>query len=256
MRQRNSSYPINFVVTFTPVVKYLMIVNVVLWLVGTIILQGYVFDQNYVFQWLGLVPSGTVFQFKLWQPLTYMFFHSSHLNHLLFNMLLLWWVGCQLENTLGSKRFLKYYLVCGVGAALLYLAVLFGIYGFIGLADTSILHNPVIGASGAVFGLLLAYGMYHGDNVVYFLMLFPMKARYFVGILALMETFVLLNAGFSGPVANLAHVGGILVGFVYLMSEKWWMKKQTDKLLKKATAPGQRRLKLVVDNEKKTQTFH
>lgn len=254
MRSRNTSYPINFVVTFTPIVKYLMIINLVLWLVGTIILQGYVFNENYVFQWLGMVPNSTVFGFKLWQPLTYMFFHSSQLNHILFNMLLLWWVGSQLETTFGSRRFLKYYLVCGVGAALLYLVVLYGIYFFFGLSNTSILYQPVIGASGAVFGLLLAYGIYHGETVVYFLMLFPMKAKYFVALLGLMELFVLVNSGFAGPVANLAHLGGFIVGFLYLMFERWWMRKQTDRLFKKST--GQRRLKLVVDNEKKTQTFH
>jgi membrane associated rhomboid family serine protease len=240
-------------VQFTPIVKILLIVNIVLWLVGTVILQGYVLDNNYVFYWLGMIPNSTVFQFKLWQPMTYMFFHSSHINHILFNMLLLWWVGSQIELTMGSKRFLRFYLTCGVGAGLLYLTVLYGLYFTIGLENTRVLYDPVIGASGAVFGLLVAYALFHGENVIYFMMLFPMKAKYFVALLIIIECYVLLSQGFSGPVANLAHLGGIAVAFLYFYIEKWWMRRLTNKLLKTPTA---RRLKLVVDNERKTETFH
>lgn len=249
---KSSTYNVNFVVQLTPVVKALMIINVCFWLVGTVILQGYVLDQNYIFEWLGLVPNSTVFGFKFWQPLTYMFFHSENLNHILFNMLLLWWVGSQIEITFGSRRFLKFYLCCGAGAALLYLVVLYSIYFLIGFKENSILYSPVIGASGAVFGLLVAYAIYHGETVVYFMMLFPMRAKYFVSLLVLMELFVLVTAGFSGPVANLAHLGGIIVAFVYLQVEKWRMRRLTNKLLRSSD----RKLKLVVDNERKTHTFH
>lgn len=261
MRPTQTGFPMNFVVQMTPIVKYLMMVNVAFWLLGTILLQGYVLDHNYIFDWLGMVPNSTIFQFKLWQPLTYMFFHSSHLNHILFNMLLLWWVGSQLEITMGSKRFLRFYLTCGAGAGVLYLAILYTIYYGFGLADTSILFSPVIGASGAVFGLLVAYAMFHGENVVYFMMIFPMKAKYFVSLLVLMEVFVLMTAGFSGPVANLAHLGGIIVAFIYFYGEKWLMKRHRDNFFKKNLKQTNRRLKLVVDNErdrsrKDDPTFH
>ncbi len=253
MRNRTTTLPINFVVEFTPIVKILLIINVALWLLGTIFLQGYIFDQNYVFYWMGLIPNSTLFQFKFWQPFTYMFFHSAQLNHILFNMLLLWWVGGQLEKTMGPRRFLKFYLTCGVGAGLLYLAVLYSIYFFIGLSNTSILFSPVIGASGAVFGLLVAYAIFHGENIVYFMMIFPMRAKYFVGLLILMECYVLMSNGFDGPVANLAHLGGIVVAFLYFFYERWWMKRVTNKIVKNATTP--RKLKLVVDNDKK-EVFH
>lgn len=253
MRPKSTSYPINFVVQMTPIVKYLLIINVAMWLIGTIILQGYVFDKEYVFYWMGMVPEATVFQFKLWQPLTYMFFHSSHINHILFNMLLLWWVGSQIEITMGSKRFLRFYLACGAGAGILYLIILYSIYFMFGLSNDTILGSPVIGASGAVFGLLVAYAMFHGESIVYFMMLFPMKAKYFVTLLVLMEFFVLVTSGFSGPVANLAHLGGIIIAFIYFFVEKWWMRRLTDKFFKNNS---NRRLKLVVDNEKKTHTFH
>ncbi len=252
MRNQTSTYNVNFVVQLTPVVKYLMIINTGLWLGITMILQNYILKSNVVFDWLGIVPESTVFKFMFWQPLTYMFLHSSHINHILFNMLLLWWVGSQIEITLGSKRFLKFYLACGVGAGVLYLTLLYLINVVFGISNPEIFYSPVIGASGAVFGLLVAYAFYHGENVVYFMMLFPMRAKYFVGILILLETFVLITSGFEGPVANLAHLGGIIIAFIYIYSERWWMRKQTNKFLKKTD----RKLKLVVDNERKTQTFH
>ncbi len=253
MRPRTTSFPINFVVQFTPVVKILLLFNIALWLIGTVILQGYVLEGNYVFYWLGMIPNATVFQFKFWQPLTYMFFHSANLNHILFNMLLLWWVGSQIELTIGSKRFLRFYLTCGVGAGLLYLMILYGIYFIFGLENTKVLYEPVIGASGAIFGLLVAYAMFHGENIIYFMMLFPMKAKYFVGLLILIESYVLLSQGLSGPVANLAHLAGIAVAFLYFYFEKLWLRRLTNRLLKN---PASRRLKLVVDNAKKSETYH
>ncbi len=253
MRNSTSTYNVNFVVQLTPVVKYLMIVNAGLWVLATLILQSYVFKNTIIFDWFGMVPNSTVFGFKLWQPFTYMFLHSSHINHILFNMLLLWWVGSQIEITMGSRRFLKFYLACGVGAGLLYLLILYFIYYVFGVENANILTSPVIGASGAVFGLLVAYAVFHGENIVYFMMLFPMRAKYFVSILILLEVFVLVTAGFEGPVANLAHLGGIIIAFVYLYSERWWMRSQTNKFLKKNNS---KHLKLVVDNERKAKIFH
>lgn len=250
-----SSRQISFTVPqVTPVVKYILIINLVCWLVGVVILQGYVFEQKYIFHWLGMIPESTVFEFKLWQPLTYMFFHSPELNHILFNSLLLWFIGSPIEITLGSKYFLRYYLVCGVGAALLYISVLYGLYYLVGMNSDQILYNPVVGASGAVFGLLVAYGILHGDNIIYFLMLFPMKAKYFVSILVLIELYVLMTSGFSGPVANLAHIGGIVVGFFYLwgttLYRKRFKRRMSGRLFRSTD------LKLISNNRKKKFTYH
>ena len=253
MQHRSSQMSFS-VPQITPVVKYLLIINVLCWLIGVVILQGYVFEQKHIFYWLGMIPESTVFDFKLWQPLTYMFFHSPELNHILFNSLLLWFIGSSIEVTLGSRHFLKYYLVCGVGAAWLYIAVLYGLYYFVGMNSTQILYSPVVGASGAVFGLLVAYGILHGDNIIYFLMLFPMKAKYFVSILVLIELYVLMTSGFSGPVANLAHVGGIIVGVLYLWLETLRRKFQRQRSHRSENS----NLKLIINNKKKKNniTYH
>lgn len=240
------------VIPMTPVVKALLIINVVLWLLAVVVLQGMVLKNGDVFAWFGMIPQSVIFEFKLWQPFTYLFLHSAQLTHILFNMLLLWWVGSQIELTMGSKKFLTYYLVCGVGAGILYLLVVFGVYLFMPSMAT-VMHTPVVGASGAVFGLLLAFAIFHGEEVVYFMMLFPMKAKYFVCLLILIELFVISTSGLSGPVANLAHLGGIVVGFSYLMLQTHLKKRQKKRWFRK----NGRNLRLVVDNDKdKNQTYH
>lgn len=247
----------NFVVKITPVVKYLLIINIAIWIFAILIGQGYVLKNEFFFDWFGLIPNQTIFNFKFWQMFTYMFIHSPHLNHILFNMLLLWWVGGQLETTMGSKNFLKYYLVCGVGAGILYLVILYGVFFTIGLGTSNVLNSPVIGASGSIFGLLMAFAIFHGENVVYFMMLFPMRAKWFVALLVLIEVFVLMSSGVSGPVANLAHLGGIIVGFIYLMYETRRRQQQGKKVKKRSHKSDDRRnLRLVVDNEKKKPTYH
>lgn len=241
------------VIQMTPVVKALMIINVAIWILGVIILQNWILKQGFLFDLFGLIPNKTVFGFRFWQPFTYLFFHTAEITHILFNMLLLWWVGSQIELTMGSKKFLIYYLVCGVGAAFLYLAVIFGVYYLFGLGSSSgVLQTPVVGASGAIFGLMLAFAIFHGEEIVYFFMIFPMKAKYFVGLLVLIELFVLSNTGLSGPVANLAHLGGIVVGFIYLSIQTYRKKRAKKQWFNR----NGRNLRLVVDNDKKDPTYH
>lgn len=252
------------VVQMTPVVKTLLIVNLAIW-VGLVLLLPFVmrmipgspewaslFTTKNIFDWLGLVPKAFTSDFKLWQPFTYLFLHSPDLTHILFNMLLLWWVGSQIERTLGSKQFLRYYLTCGVGAAFLYLLVV-GAFELFGSAAGPVAGMPVVGASGAIFGLLLAFAIFHGEEVVYFMMIFPMRAKYFVGILVLIELFVISSTGLSGPVANLAHLGGIFVGLIYLWTQTYLKQRAKQKWFRK----NGRNLRLVVDNEKKkNNTYH
>jgi len=158
---------------------------------------------------LGLIPSTVFPGLQVWRLVTYMFLHGSF-SHILFNMLALWMFGGTLERGWGSRYFLKFYFVTGIGAGLL--TVLFSLLPF-GFAF-SLYHANVIGASGAIYGLLLAYAIYFPDSPIYLYFLFPVPARIFVAILGAMAFFSSLG-GASG-VANATHLGGLLVGYLYL----------------------------------------
>jgi membrane associated rhomboid family serine protease len=228
---------------FTRVVKAIVIANVICWVVLVLVLQGMVMGGSSIFATLGLVPGRVVHDFFLWQPFTYMFLHSNNIFHILFNMLVVWMFGSELESQWGDRFFLIYYLVCGVGAGILYTLAIVA-YSLIS-GDVLAMATPVVGASGAVFGLILAYGIVFGERVVHFMMIFPMKAKYFALILGLVEFVTMLNSGVSGQVANLAHLGGLISGFLFLnVWVKWRRSRQ-----KSAPKRG-RNLKLVVDNEK------
>ena len=151
--------------------------------------------------------------FHSYHLVTYMFLHGGF-SHLFFNMFALWMFGRTLEYELGSKRFLTYYMVCGIGAALIqYLTAL--AFGELPLM--------LVGASGAVMGLLLAFGVMHPNAVIMLLIPpIPMKAKWFVIIYAVIELF--LGWRGVGNVAHFAHVGGMLWGFLLL---QWWKRRGT-----------------------------
>lgn len=152
---------------------------------------------------LGLRPEWVIERGWVWQPLTYMFVHGGFF-HLLFNMFVLWMFGGEIERMWGSSEFLRYYVLCGLGAAAL---------SFMGFYD-----RTVVGASGAVFGILIAFGMLFPNRYIFLWFLIPIKAKYLVGGLAVIEILAGIS-GRGGSVAHLAHVGGMVVGFAYL---KWW----------------------------------
>jgi membrane associated rhomboid family serine protease len=144
-------------------------------------------------------------EFQVWQLLSYGFLHGG-LNHIFFNMFGLWMFGRDIEGVLGTKRFLIYYLTCVVGAAIVQLTVA-GLQGGI---------YPTVGASGGVFGLLLAYAMFFPNRTV--MLLFPpipMKAKYFVLGYGLLELYLGVS-GRNPGVANFAHLGGMFFGFILL----------------------------------------
>jgi membrane associated rhomboid family serine protease len=157
---------------------------------------------------LGLRPIFVVRNFWIWQLVTYMFLHGS-LFHILFNMLALWMFGGELERVWGTRYFLKFYFVTGVGAGIL--TVLFSLLPF-GFARDVYVSN-IIGASGAIFGLLLAFALYFPDRPI-LLLIFPVQAK----IAVLIMGGIALYSSFSsyGGVANATHLGGLLVGYVYL----------------------------------------
>jgi membrane associated rhomboid family serine protease len=183
-------------------VKWLLIVNCAIFLVQFFAANLFGLEP---FRGFGLSPI-KVLEGRIWQLFTYMFIHGN-LWHLLINMLMLWMFGMDLERDWGTRRFLQYYFVCGVGAGLCVLAL--------GLAaGGASMFEQTIGASGAIFGLLLAFGVLYPDRQVLMFLLFPMKAKYFVMIMGAIEFLYTFqpNTGIS----NIAHLGGMLFGYVFL----------------------------------------
>ena len=206
----------------TPVVKNLLIINVLIFISQIALIQGFSisgfpdyydflkrrvpgpdereFLQNNLFLGRNLFNVG----FKPWQIISHMFMHGS-LTHLFFNMLPLVIFGTTLERVWGSKRFLQYYILCGIGAFFIY---------------SLFAPNPVLGASGAVFGLLLAFGMLFPNTEL--MLLFPpipIKAKYFVILYGLLELSMAMSNNQGDNVAHVAHLGGMVIG--YILIKKW-----------------------------------
>jgi membrane associated rhomboid family serine protease len=175
-----------------------------------------------------LIPYHVTHDFWLWQLATYMFLHGGVL-HLFFNMLMLWMFGNVLEAQWGSAEFLKYYFICGIGAAVT--SVLFGTFHLLGANPLT----PTIGASGAIFGLLVAFGMVYPEAVVYVWFFIPMTARSMAVVFGALELVLTLSSSRSG-VAGFAHIGGMLTGYLYL---KWgWRMRNPFRSLSRAVAGG------------------
>jgi membrane associated rhomboid family serine protease len=158
---------------------------------------------------LGLQPASVVRQFWLWQLGTYMFLHGG-LFHILFNMLALWMFGAELERIWGTRFFLKFYFITGIGAGLL--TVLFSFLPF--TFARQLYDSVIIGASGAIYGLLLAYALYFPERPIYMWFVFPIPAKIFVLIMGAIAFYASLSQ--VGGVANATHLGGLVVGYAYL----------------------------------------
>ncbi|MBM3778646.1 MAG: rhomboid family intramembrane serine protease [Acidimicrobiia bacterium] len=160
--------------------------------------------------WFGLRPADVFGGLMIWQPVTYMFLHGG-LFHILFNMLALWMFGTELERMWGSRYFARYYFAAGVGAAVttLLLAWLPGPFG------AGLYQSLTIGASGAVYGVLLAYALYFPNRPIYMYFFFPIPAKYFVMIIG--GIALLSSVGQSGGgVAHSTHLGGLIAGYLFL----------------------------------------
>ncbi len=230
-----------------PVVKNLLIINGLFFL-ATIAAQSYGIDLT---EMLGLhIPQSDYF--KPHQLVTYIFMHGGF-NHILFNMFALWMFGSSLENYWGGKRFLIYYMITGLGAGFIHLGVqewqLFSVMGQLtadqielvqseGAAALQIGQNytdvlmakynlllniPTVGASGAVFGLLLAFGMMFPNSQIYLYFLFPIKAKYFVILYGLFELYSGISNNPGDNVTHFAHLGGMIFGYILI---KYWQKNQ------------------------------
>jgi membrane associated rhomboid family serine protease len=195
---------------FPPVIKTLLISNVAVFLFVNLLSGAFTVGGASLSAVLSsifaLCPLGT--GFEPWQLITYLFMHGSFI-HLLFNMFALWMFGMELENDWGSKKFLTYYALCGIGAGLsnLFIGPLFGPAA------------PTVGASGAIYGVLIAFGMIYPDRPIFVYFLLPIRARYFIILFMAMEIY----AGVTGTqqgVAHFAHLGGAAVGLVYLLVDR------------------------------------
>lgn len=190
----------------TPIIRALLYANVGVFLFemffGKLRLAGVPIDA-YIARYFYLWPLNSG-NFYPWQLVSYMFLHGSFM-HIAFNMLALWMFGSQFEILWGPKKFLTYYFLCGLGGAVahLFISPLLGGSG------------PLIGASGAIFGLLIAYGLLFPDQLVFVFFLLPMKAKYAIGLFVVLE---FMSVGAADNVGHLAHLGGAVVGLIYLLA--------------------------------------
>lgn len=183
----------------TPAVKTLLIANVAVFLFQYV---AGALTQARLDRLFGLVPFEVTHHLFLWQLVTYMFLHGG-LLHIGFNMLALWMFGTELESLWGTRRFTRFYFITGIGA---------------GICSTLAAWNsfiPIIGASGAIYGLLAAYGILFPERTILLYFVIPIKAKYFVILMGLLAFWSSVTASGSG-VAHVAHLGGMLFGWLYL----------------------------------------
>ncbi|MFC1513638.1 rhomboid family intramembrane serine protease [candidate division KSB1 bacterium] len=196
------NYEMNFGLRITPGVKNLLIANCIVYF-----LQALGFIPVQIF---GIVPYKVTHEFFIWQLFTYMFLHGSTF-HILINMFVLWMFGTEIEKHWGTREFYKYYFFTGVGAGLF--NVLFQPNGMF----------VIVGASGAIYGLLLAFGLMFPNRLILLYFFFPIKAKYLVLIFGAISFFSAFGATDDG-IAHFAHLGGLVAGFFYLKLD-WKTKK-------------------------------
>lgn len=190
-------YRFSFGYGLPPMVKNLMIIMGAIFLLQMLV-------GGWMEFYFGLIPILVWKKYFLWQLFTYIFLHGGF-SHILFNLLALWWFGGELENYWGSKKFLFYFFFCGIGAGICTVLFTPDLYQRI----------PVIGASGAIYGILLAFAWLFPNRPILIYFLFPIPAKYMVIIFGLIEFFSSMG-GAGGGVAHLTHLGGLLFGFVYM----------------------------------------
>jgi membrane associated rhomboid family serine protease len=208
----------------SPGVKYLVLACTGVFVLQTIIeLFLPVSVASWFIHEFGLIPHGVVPGLRLWQPVTYLFLHGN-LMHLLINMFMLWMFGRNLEEVWGKRRFLNYFFLCGVGAGVITILVKFVpmLWGH-GPSDI-----PTIGASGAIFGILIANAILFPDRpiwVFFFLVSIPM--RVFVALMGFVEFFSTLGST-GDNVSHLCHLGGMLIGWLYLRRDSFLFRVRNE----------------------------
>ena len=187
---------------FTDAIKVLVTINFCIF-----VLQSIARAENLFFPLFGLVPKLVWSELMIWQPFTYMFFHGG-IWHVLINMFVLWMFGNELERLWGKKFFLNYYFTTGVGAGLV--TMIFGLNSM----------TPIVGVSGAVYGVLLAYGVIYPNRQVYLYGLIPIKSIWFVigvGAIAFLSSFNEMS-----QISHLTHLSGMIIGYLLLKKPVRW----------------------------------
>jgi len=183
----------------TPVVKRILLLNIFVFFLDSILTM---FFRVSLTRYFGLIPSKVISDFAFFQFFSYMFLHGGFF-HIFWNMFILWMFGNDLEREWGSREFLFYYLLTGVGA---------GVLNFIAMFGSSI---PTIGASGAIYGILVAFAIMFPNRLIYIYFLFPVKAKYFVLFIGVVTFFSAFSYSESN-IAHFAHLGGMIFGLIYL----------------------------------------
>ena len=184
-------------------VKLLLIINIAVFVLME--LSG---QKNILFQLFGLVPRAVLQEYRLWQTFTYLFLHGGWI-HILFNMLVLWMFGKDLERDWGKNEFLIFYFVCGIGSGLITV-----------LAN---INSPIVivGASGSIYGVLVAYGFTYPNRTVYLYGIFPLKVKYVVlgfGIIAFVASLSITQS----KVSHVTHLAGMIIGIIYILFNFRW----------------------------------
>ena len=195
---------------FPPGLRWLLIANIAISVLDFILRAS---NIDVFLRDFALVPARVVQNFAIWQLVTYMFLHAG-ITHVLWNMLALWLFGIELERTWGTARFLRFYFLCGICAGLTVVVAAY-LFGSINV--------PAVGSSGAVYGVLVAYGLVFPEQTVLFGFLIPMKSKYFVmiigGVVFLSSYLAVVGSRGSG-VAELAQLGGLVAGYLILRGRK------------------------------------
>jgi membrane associated rhomboid family serine protease len=191
----------------SPAIKTLIAINVgvfvLVWLLPAFLKQT-------VNEYLGLVPAAFFQNVRVWQPVTYMFLHGT-IGHIFFNMLALWMFGTELERMWGTRFFLRYYFATGVAAAISTILISMAPFA----VTARMFYSVTIGASGAIYGLLLAYGLSFPNRPIYIYFVFPIPAKYFVMIMGGIALLSAMGDG-GGGVAHITHLGGLVAGYLLL----------------------------------------
>lgn len=213
---------------FTPVVFYLICVNVLIYALGSM-LPGGVMEGEVISLKTRLEVYFALWQlrspfFGFWQYLTYMFLHGG-LSHLLLNMFGLWMFGSQVERVWGAKKTFSYYILCGIGAGVIHTLVYL-------IFDDGLLGGEAVGASGAIMGIIIAFGFMYPEVKIYFMFFLPIKAKYAILIFAAIDLYLGILG--NDNVAHFAHLGGALMGFILIKTNlygkyqlKYFQENQT-----------------------------
>ena len=194
-----------FGVPATRTVKSLIIINIAVFI--SQLAFRHLLNSSIIEDFFGLCPRNVTYKHTLWQFASYMFLHGS-IGHIFFNMLTLYMFGNELVRYWSPRRFLVYFFVTGIGA---------GVCSWIVAMHSEAI---VIGASGAIYGLLLAYGLAYPNRIVYLNFLFPIKVKWLVVIMGAVA-FLSSITGSDPGVASIAHLGGMIIGYLFLKGRDW-----------------------------------